>query len=286
MKRLFLALWIAVASAAQAAGVLGPQAMQAHYATIAPKLAASEFGAPLLLRSDETPRRIEGEVFAVVDQPFAVVSAALAEPAAWCEILMLHLNKKSCRRVTDAGGTVLRVRIGKKEPQPQDQASLLVFRWLGATKRADPEAHVVVQMEADDGPYDTNDYRFFTEAVPQGGNRTFLHMGYAFGYGGAGSVAMKIYLATVARSKIGFTRVGDKYVGGVRGVAERNTMRYFLAIEAYLASLSLQGTREQQLEFRITRWFDGTERYARQLHELDRDDYLKMKREELRRPQK
>jgi hypothetical protein len=281
MKRIFLFMTIAFAGVAHAAGVMGPQALRTHYAAIAPRLAASEFGAPLLLQSEATPGRIDGEVFAIVDQPFAAVSAALAEPAAWCEILMLHLNKKSCRRVTDASGTTLRVRVGKKEPQPADQASLLVFRWLGATRRAD---HVVVQLQADEGPYDTSDYRFFTEAVPIDGNRTFLHMGYAFGFGGAGSVAMKIYVATVGRGKIGFTHEGGKYVGGVRGIAERNTMRYYLAIEAYVASLSLP--REQQLEKRITQWFDATERYPRQLHEVERDDYLKMKREELKRPQK
>ena len=30
-------------------------------------------------------------------------------------------------------------------------------------------------------------------------------------------------------------------------------------------------------------WFDSTERYARQLHEVDRDDYLAMKRNEYKR---
>jgi hypothetical protein len=281
MKRILLALAIAFAGAVQAAGVMGSQALRMHYAAIAPRLAASEFGVPLLLQSEESAGRIDGEVFAVVGQPFADVAAALAEPAAWCEILMLHLNKKSCRRMTDASGTVLRVRVGKKGPQKADEASLLVFRWLGATKRAD---YLVTRMAADEGPYDTSDYRFFTEAVPIDGNRTFLHMGYAFGYGGVGSVAMKIYVATAGRGKVGFTHEGDKYVGGVRGIAERNTMRYYLAIEAYLASLSLP--RDQQLEKRITQWFDATERYPRQLHEVERDDYLKMKRDELKRPQK
>jgi len=281
MKRILLAAVAVLMTTAQAAGVLGAQGLRARYTAIAPRLAASEFRAPLLLQSEETSRRIDGEVFAVIDQPFAAVSAALAEPAAWCEILMLHLNEKSCRRVTDTTGTTLRVRVGKKEPQAPDQASLLVFRWLGAEKRPD---HVVVQLEADDGPYDTKDYRFFTEAAPIDAEHTFLHMGYAFGYGGVGSMAMKMYVATVARGKVGFTHEGDKYVGGVRGIAERNTMRYFLAIDAYLASLSLP--REQQLEKRLTQWFDSTERYPRQLHEIERDDYLKMKREELKRPQK
>ena len=39
----------------------------------------------------------------------------------------------------------------------------------------------------------------------------------------------------------------------------------------------------KQLAQRLATWFDSTERYARQLHELDRDDYLAMKRSEYKR---
>ena len=278
----FLVLLAAMAFAAfaHAAGALGAAALRSQYTTLAPRLAASEFGGPLLLQSEETSRRIEGEVFALVDHPFASVAAALAEPPTWCEILILHLNTKSCVRSTDSGGTSIELRVGKKEPQPPDEASLITFRWLGATKRAD---YVAIQMAAQDGPYDTRDYHLFAEAVQVEG-RTFLHMGYAFGYGGAGSLAMKVYLATVSRNKVGFTKVDDRFVGGVRGIAERNTMRYYLAIDAYLESLALP--KEKQLERRMTYWFDATEKYPRQLHELERDEYLPMKREEIRRAQR
>ena len=68
--------------------------------------------------------------------------------------------------------------------------------------------------------------------------------------------------------------------GGVRGVVERNTMRYYLAIDAYLDAPGPQGR-----EKRLGEWFDDTERYARQLHEMDRDDYLAMKRSEFQRLQ-
>jgi hypothetical protein len=71
------------------------------------------------------------------------------------------------------------------------------------------------------------------------------------------------------------------YVGGMRGVVERNTMRYYLAIESYLASL--QAPPRQHLEQRLGAWFDATEEYPCQLHELDPDEYLSMKRNEVRR---
>jgi hypothetical protein len=58
-------------------------------------------------------------------------------------------------------------------------------------------------------------------------------------------------------------------------------MRYYLAVAAYLASLSLPaGDRVEQ---RLGAWFDATERYPAQLHEVDRESYLTMKRSELRR---
>jgi len=60
-------------------------------------------------------------------------------------------------------------------------------------------------------------------------------------------------------------------------------MRYYLAIDAHLASLSAPA--DHQLEKRITTWFNSSERYARQLHEMDRAQYLEMKRGEYERQQ-
>ena len=278
MKRLaFLAMFV-FALAADAAGVMGPAALHAYQATIAAQLAKNEFGGPLLLKSDESPRRIEGDVYAVLEHPFATVSNALSEPANWCDVLILHLNTKACRRANEGGKTLVQIRVGKKEAQAAEDASLLSFHWLGATKRDD---YFTIAMDADEGPYDTSNYRLFVEAVPLDAGHTFMHMGYAFSYGGASSFAMKLYLATIGRNKIGFTRLADGYVGGVRGIAERNTMRYYLAIDAYLDSLALP--KEQQVEKRIAQWFDATEKYPRQLHEVDRDEYLPMKREEVKR---
>jgi hypothetical protein len=42
---------------------------------------------------------------------------------------------------------------------------------------------------------------------------------------------------------------------------------------------------QRQREARLKRWFGATEQYKRQLHELDRDDYLAIKRAEISRSQ-
>jgi hypothetical protein len=60
-------------------------------------------------------------------------------------------------------------------------------------------------------------------------------------------------------------------------------MRYFLAIDAYLESAETPPA--VRFEASIERWFASTERFARQLHEVDRDTYLDMKRHEFARQQ-
>lgn len=270
--------------AAHAAGVLGPTALHARHAALGPQLASNPFGGPLVLQSEEVARRIDGDVYAVVDHPFEKVSRALSDPAQWCSILILHLNTKYCGTKEGQPATRVDLRVGKKGPQSIEAATLLSFAWRPPQVR--PE-YLSVQMEAASGPYDTGDYRLLAEAVPLENGKTFLHMGYAFSYGGASDLAMSLYLKTIGRDKVGFTRAKtgrggeEDFVGGMRGVAERNTMRYYLAIDAYLDSLAVP--REQQLEKRLQAWFDATERYPRQLREVDREAYLRMKRDEVRR---
>jgi hypothetical protein len=286
-KNTWMGLALAVALLAPgmvaAAGNLGPAALQAQYGILAPQLVNNAFGGPLVLKSEEAARRIDGEVFAVLEHPFPKVAAALSDPLQWCDILILHLNTKYCRRL-EQDGTVLDVRIGKKEPQSIGSASRLSFRWRQPVVRSD---YMSATLESADGPYDTHDYRLLAEAVPLDGNRTFLHMGYAMSYGMASEVAMQFYLGTIGREKVGFTKLHadrpghDAYVGGMRGVVERNTMRYYLAIDAYLDSLAAPAA--QQLDKRLGAWFDATEKYPRQLREVTRDAYLRMKRDEVAR---
>ena len=96
---------------------------------------------------------------------------------------------------------------------------------------------------------------------------------------------MSTYLGTLGRDKVGFSTTAPAgtgkpvYVGGLRGILERNTMRYFLAIETYLASAAQPAMKRPG--WRLRTWFDATERYARQLHELSKADYLAGKQAQL-----
>ena len=123
--------------------------------------------------------------------------------------------------------------------------------------------------------------------MPTADQQTLAHLGFGYSHGIAARLAMQAYLATLARDKVGFSSSGTssdgrpQLVGGMRGVTERNTMRYYLAIDAYLAALALPPA--QRLAQSLQNWFSATERYPRQLHEVDLSAYVSMKQRQLKR---
>jgi hypothetical protein len=287
MRNLLLAVWAAVLLAGSHGVHADPKAaaaMQATYALLKARLGANPFDRPLHLESSETRDLVRGEAYGLIDHPFATASAALDKPENWCDILTLHLNTKYCRPAAAGGKATLQVAIGKKFDQPLADAHRLEFAYRIDARTAD---YLRVTLRADEGPVGTRDYRIVLEAAPMEGGRTFVRLSYAYSYGVLASVAMQTYLGTIGRDKVGFTVTGresdgkPRYVSGMRGLVERNTMRYYLAIEAFLGSRSAApGARtEKSLED----WFSAVEAYPRQLHEMERGDYLAMKRREYSR---
>ncbi|MBN3816645.1 hypothetical protein G3N57_08485 [Paraburkholderia sp. Se-20369] len=261
-------------------------ALRDRYRDLSEQLKRNPFHRPLYLESSEAKSSLKGDIYAVVDYPYAVVDGKLNDPAQgpanWCAVLILHLNVKYCHASSAGDDAVLDVNIGRKIEQKLSDTYRVEFRYR--VQPATP-GYFQVDLNADSGPMSTKDYRIVLEAVPLGDTRTFVHLTYSYGFGTLGRVAMKTYLATIGSDKVGFTTVGTPaatppdYIGGVRGLLERNTMRYYLAIDAYL------GTLDKPLDQRLARWFDATEQYARQLHELDRPDYMQMKAKEIQRQQ-
>ena len=264
--------------------------LKQRYESLRPQLANSVFKRPLVIESQQSSNDVKGEVYAQIKQPFATVNAALGTSQAWCDVLILHLNTKYCRisggQDSAAGSTTLLMNVGKKFDQPLEDSYQLAFVWRAAQRKAD---FLQVIMSAESGPLGTRNYQIVLEAVPIDANTTFLHLSYAYGFGATGKLAMQAYLGTIGRNKVGFTITGQQpdnqpaYVGGMRGLVERNTMRYYLAIEAYLGALKLPA--QAQFEKRIADWFTAVERYPRQLHEMEQREYLDMKRMEYRRQQ-
>lgn len=260
------------------------QALKARHAALREPLANNVFQRPLVLESSQTSGTLQGDIYAQMAQPFAVAGPALRDIDNWCDILILHLNVKHCDAVTAKEGGVLKLSVGRKFDQPVADAYQLVFGYTVAKSTSD---YLQIVLDAPEGPLGTNNYRIVLEVVALDAQRSFLHLSYSYGYGVAARLAMQGYLATVGRDKVGFSVVGKQpdgqpsYIGGTRGVVERNTMRYYLAIESYLNSLALPAA--EQTEKRLAYWFAGVERYPQQLHEMERAEYLAMKRREIQR---
>ncbi len=252
------------------------------FACAALLLAAGSARCEIVVDSSDGPQGLAGEVHATVDHPFALTAAALKDPSHWCEILMLHLDTKECRVASSGDRTIVDVGVVSRYDQPASSAYRVSF---GYRRVEDTPSSLQVRLDADAGPLGTSNYRILLEAAPAPDGHTAIHMSYAYSYGVLARVAMEAYLVTFGRNKVGFTVAGTgpdgqpRYLGGMRGVVERNTMRYYLAVEAYLDALS--SPPDARREKSLANWYESVERYPRQLHEMARGDYLAMKRREL-----
>jgi hypothetical protein len=279
-------LALVVASAAMNALADDATSLRAKHRELREELRSNSFHQPIYIDSAEEGGSVRGDVYAVLQHPFAEFSNSMKDPSDWCAIMILPFNTKYCHAVENGGGSTLQVRIGRKFDQPVQDAYRLDFALRPVAATGD---FFESRLDAKSGPVGTRDYKIIVSAVPIDGGRTFMHLNYSYGVGAAGRFAMQAYLSTAGSDKVGFTVTGKDgngqpaYIGGVRGAIERNAMRYFLAIDAHLASLS--SPEAQRVEKKIQAWFNSTERYPRQLREMDRSTYVAMKRNEYERAQ-
>ncbi|RTQ99927.1 hypothetical protein [Halomonas nitroreducens] len=248
-------------------------------------IAASSFEAPLSVVSEARDYGVSGSIHARISRPLPVLTEELTSAAAWCEILFLHLNVEACRHEPHAkGAEALSVHVGRRGFQPLEKAQRID---LTLEVRAVLPRYLSLGLEGDRGPYGTRNFRLRLQAMTDGEAASLVHLRYSLAYGTPARLALWAYFNTIGRDRVGFTVVGreadgaPRYVGGVRGMIERNVMRFYLALEVHLATLSLP--EPGRLETRLRRWFAATERYPRQLHELDEATYLAQKRRELAR---
>ena len=287
---LSILLWLAIGPAM---GAIAPpekntpasnQSLRALHAELRDRLGASPFGKPLLLTASEEGDRVGGDAFAVLNHPFTQSSAALADPAQWCEILLLPFNTKLCDSKTSANAMALHVHVGRKHTTELERTHRLDFQFATPARTND---YLRVELTAPKGPFGTHDYKIVFELAPLDERRSFLHFSYSYAYGALARAAMQTYLSTIGAKKVGFTTEGTledgkpALVRGLRGVMERNTMRYYLAIESYLAARAVP--EPQRTAKMVEDWFAAVERYPRQLREMGREEYVGMKLREYER---
>lgn len=258
----------------------GARALLAKYPAIKGKLDKNQFGAPVYLESAEAEGSLRVDMYGIFQQPFAAVREALLSPANWCDITTLHVNIKACTWNKTSDQTLLTLYSGRKYYQAPVDAYRLKLKFRPVSKQPD---YFDLALSGDEGPLRTRDHRIRLEGTPLDRGRTLVHLSYTYSHGPMASMAIKTYFATIARDKVGFSVVDGAdgthpYVNGVRGSIERNTVRYYLALETYLDTLKYP--EAGRFEQRIRRWYDLTARYPRQLKEMEKGEYLAGKRRE------
>lgn len=235
---------------------------------------------PFMLESTNNSRDSSASIRYFLDSvSLEAFESRLRQPSEWCEFIPLHLNIKACSFQQRDEVYLLSFYVGIKGYLTPDNAHLLQLQF-----ETDREEDVfMVNLFAEDGPLDSSNINFNIRAidVDEGSRQgTYLEFDLSSVPGLAANLA-KIYLATVARNKIGFSIQGKtwsgkpKYVRGQRGATERNLVRYLLAIETYFETLGAPA--ELQFERRLERWFDATEQFRPQLYELEKSEYISNK---------
>jgi len=267
-----------IASEAQSAG---SGDLAARYRAIEARLSRGPSAASFIIDTHGDRGGARGDVFWILDHGFEALSRALGVASSWCDVAPLHLNVKSCTYREAQGRSLLTLYSGRKYYERPEDAHVLTYEFRLAEAGAD---YFRVELTANEGPFDTRGYELEFEAMPLGSGATFVRLGYAYRYGLGARMVMAGYFATLGSGKVGFSVVDTDsqgnpiYVGGIDGLIERNSVRYQLAIQAYLDTLGLP--EGQRFERRIARWFDLTERHRLQLFELEQQEYLRNKRRE------
>lgn len=239
------------------------------------------YGLPVYIESQVGDNLMRGDVYGIFYHPHKKVAQSLAILENWCEIMPQHLNIKACTYERIDKQCKLTFYSGRKFYEKADEVYQLNYHFQ---IKALSETYFNATLDAVKGPIGTRDYLISVEAIPLSEDSTIFHLGYEYKYGFLASIGMSTYLSTLGRNKIGFTiKERDKnnqpvYIDGVRGVIERNAIRYYFAILSFLNTEEVKSS--QRFAARISQWFDLTEGYHLQLYEMDKTDYLDYKRRE------
>lgn len=256
------------------------QELRAAHAALAGQPRGPSVLSPTRLASSQTSDRLRGELLDDVEAPLATIAAALGSPQKLCDLLFLHLNMHACRVGSNPAGPTLNVTVGAVNSTSNRFVMEYSYR---VVNRSDEFVHVTLVSAG--GPLGTSHYEFDVQAVSVGDRRSFLKMTYAYRAGMTARIAMDLYNKAAGRQRVGFTVTGQAgdgqpaLVGGLLGSLERNLMRYYLALRAYVGvgGSASQPADRQLTDKRLHEWYRLTEQYPRQLHEVELAEYLTMK---------
>lgn len=239
-------------------------------------LASGLAGLPLFLRAEVAGDQVRVDAAGFLAHPHALVTAALRDGGAWCEIVLLQLNVKACTvERTEAGGRIA-IYAGRKGAQSPQTA-----REHAYDLRVVQDTPVYLRLEL--ARRDGRGRPAVVEAGARDG-RTYVRVHHELRLSWLARSLANGYFATIGRNKVGFSESGVARDGepvltrGMVGAIERNAVRYYFALQTYFETLSLPAAERAMR--RHERWFELTEQYPRQLSELGREEYLAIKRRE------
>jgi len=254
------------------------EALMDTYVRITPKLENNVYGIPVYIESNGENNTMLGEIYGLIQHPYEDVRQALGTPDNWCEIAPQHFNIKACTYQHLDGYCELTFYTGRKYYEAPDDVYQVPYQF---SRSDNGNGYFHASLTATKGPMGTKDYRIEVEAISLKDSRTFIHFSYSYKYNALTRMGMTAYLATLGSNKVGFSATSEDeqgkpiYVDGLRGIIERNAVRYYLAIQSYLDTKNMPA--EKQFNARINHWFDLTENHHLQLYEMDKEDYLKYK---------
>jgi len=234
-------------------------------------------GRPLHVRSQIKGNRLQADVFAIKQQTVEELFDVLSVAKNWCQFVTLHLNIKACTYQSDKQA-ILTFYAGRKFYQSAEDAFALQYQFQIKEKAKD---YFKLLLSADEGPFSTSDYQIVVE-VKSMEDKSIVHFSLAYSSSLTSRMGTSVYLSTIGSDKKGFSqRINERgqseFIQGTEGIIERNVMRYFLALNIYLKAVTADTKSTQKL---ASDWYDESEKYSLQLHELEKKDYMSNKARE------
>ena len=224
---------------------------------------------PLTIQSKISDNKLHAEVFSVKKYAFPKMVEKLSGAKQWCKFITLHLNIKACI-YRSAPNQSLNFFAGRKFYEPAESAYELKYHF---EIEKSTDEYFKLNLSADEGPFGTQDYLIVLELFKVD-SEVVIHMSLSYLSSFSSRLGTSVYLSTIGADKIGFSQIKNidgklEYIQGIEGIIERNVMRYYLALSVYLD--------EDDKHKLAQTWFDETEKYSKQLHEVEREAYLDAK---------
>lgn len=235
---------------------------------------------PIYLATVQDSKVLNVSLFGRIPFSFTEVSAVLSRPQSYCDFLPVMFNVKGCVITRIHPNAQIKYYVAGKHYTPPLTSFRIHSRFRIIEKRKD---FLEIMMEADEDSVGKSRYHVLLKVVPIE-NQALVSIESVYAPGRLTRMATYTYIKVFARNKPGFTKItvsGDgeqRYITGFPAIIERSIVRSYFALKAHLMSQHLPTGKRH--EARLQSWYDLNLPHKLQLYELDRDQYLQIKRKE------